>query len=177
MLTNASAGTDHVVLTDGTTVELSPMHRTDAGRLVRFHHALSPETTRLRYFTFHPELRPAELHRFTHVDHNDREALVALVGDEIIGVARYDRIDGTATAEVAFVVADSWQGRGLGKLLFSALAERAHTAGIDRFEADTLGDNLRMLRVFLHAGLPIQRRLEDGVYHVCLDLNPDANDR
>lgn len=161
---------DEVVLRDGTRVEVRPMHRTDAGRLVRFHRTLSPETTRLRFFTFHPELSPRELDRFTHVDHRDREALVAVVDDEIVAVARYDRQPDGASAEVAFVVADGWQGRGLGTALFRALVERARAVGIDRFVADTLADNRRMLKVFHHAGLPIAQRFEDGLVQLTMEL-------
>ena len=92
------------------------MHADDAASLLRFHHTLSPETTHLRFFAVHPELSEAELHRFTNVDHRDREAIVATVADEIVGVARFDRLEVSTDAEVAFVVADSWQGRGLGAL-------------------------------------------------------------
>jgi GNAT superfamily N-acetyltransferase len=159
-----------VLLRDGTPAEIVPMHRTDAGRLARFHHALSPETTRLRFFNVHPELSPKELYRFTHVDHVDREAVVAVVDDEIIAVARWDRMAERDQAEVAFVVADSWQGRGLGTLLLAALVDRAGGAGIVRFHAETLGENRRMLEVFRHAGLPMTTRFEDGVVHVVIEL-------
>ena len=162
-----------VVLRDGTAAEIMPMHRTDAGRLARFHHTLSPETTRLRFFTFHPELSADELFRFTHVDHRDREALVAVVDGEIVAVARFDRLEGGDDAEAAFVVADSWQGRGLGTLLFRALAARAREVGIKRFRAETLAENQRMLRVFHHAGLPYQHRFEDGVVQLTLELGAE----
>lgn len=172
----ASAASDEVVLRDGTRAEIMPMHRTDAGRLVRFHHTLSPETRRLRFFTFHPELSPKELHRFTHVDHHDREALVAVIDDEIVAVARFDRLaaGADAEAEAAFVVADSWQGRGLGTLLFQALASRARAVGIARFHADTLGENHRMLKVFLHAGLPVRQHFEDSLVHLTLELGTES---
>ena len=149
------------------------MHRTDAGRLVAFHRRCSIETTRLRFFTVHPELRPEELHRFTHVDHLDREAIVAVVDDEIVGVARYDRTPG-GEADVAFVVEDAWQGRGLGALLFEALARCARCAGIDVLTAQTLAENRRMLAVFRHAGHRVRTRFEDGVVDVEIDLREAA---
>ena len=133
-------------------VEIVAMRPADATRLVRFHHTLSRETTYLRFFSFHPELSTDELYRFTHVDHRDREAVVAVADREIVGVARFDRVDDSTDAEVAFVVADSWQGRGLGTRLFEHLARRARDVGIDRFVADTLAHNRPMLAVFHHAG-------------------------
>jgi len=157
-----------VTLRDGTEADLVPMGPGDDVRLLRFHKTLSIETTYLRFFTVHPDLRPDELHRFTHVDHVDREAIVAVVDGEIVGVGRYDRAGDEA--EVAFVVADAWQGRGIGRALFDHLAVRAREVGIDRFVADTLPHNDRMLNVFRHAGLPIRSRYLDGTVHVELEL-------
>ena len=166
-----------VELRDGTVVDLIPMRPADAERLVRFHHRLSPETTYLRFFSFHPELSNDELYRFTHVDHRDREAVVAVAAGEIVGVARFDRLERGADAEVAFVVADSWQGRGLGTLLFEQLARRARQVGIARFVAETFAHNHPMLAVFHHAGLPVTKRYEDGVVHLAIDLDPGTEVR
>ena len=157
-------------LRDGTLVDIVAMRPSDAVRLVRFHHTLSEATTYMRFFSFHPELSTDELYRFTHVDHRDREAVVAVADGEIVGVARFDRVDGSTDAEVAFVVADSWQGRGLGTRLFEHLASRARSVGIDRFVADTLAHNRPMLAVFHHAGLPLTDHMEAGVAHVVIDL-------
>jgi GNAT superfamily N-acetyltransferase len=171
---------DAVQLRDGSTIALLPMGPDEEARLVRFHHRLSPETTRRRFFSIHPELSSDELHRFTHVDHVDREAIIAVADGEIVAVARFDRIGGGADAEVAFVVADSWQGRGLGPVLLSRLAERAGQLGVARFVAETLHDNRRMLSVFRHAGYPITERLEDGVVDVTIELSeggPPPSDR
>jgi GNAT superfamily N-acetyltransferase len=164
-----------VALRDGTEVGLHAMHADDAASLLRFHGTLSPETTYLRFFTPHPELSDDELHRFTHVDHHDREAIVATADEQIIAVARFDRLDDHAYAEVAFVVADAWQGRGLGTALFERLAERARRVGIRRFVAETLPQNRPMLSVFHHAGLPVTSRFRDGVVHLVIDLTAGAD--
>ena len=118
------------LLADGRVVQVRPIDPTDAARLVHFHESLSPETTRLRFFTPHPYLSEAEVARFTTVDHHDREALVALADDELIGVARFDREAGSQDADVAFVVADAWQGSGVASLLLEHLAARARTEGL-----------------------------------------------
>ena len=164
-----------VVLPDGATVDIEPMRASYAERLDHFHHTLSGETVRLRFFGVHPDLSDQELHRFTHVDHVNREALVAVHSGQIVGVARFDRLsDGGSEAEVAFVVADAWQGRGLGTVLFERLAARARELGIGRFVADTLFLNRRMLAVFRATGLPHAERIEVGVVHVVLELDPPA---
>jgi GNAT superfamily N-acetyltransferase len=147
--------------------EMAP---SDADRLLRFHDTLSSETLRMRFFSPHPRLSPEELARFTTVDHHDREALVALDGDDIVAVARWDRLADRALAEVAFVVADAWQGRGIGPLLLARLAELARANGIDRLVALVLPENERMLEMLRHTGLPARRRFADGVVHVELDL-------
>ena len=159
-----------IELRDGTEVHLHPMRADDAEGLLRFHRRLSPETTYLRFFSVHPELSARELDRFTHVDHRDREAVVATIDEEIVAVARFDRLGETADAEVAFVVADSWQGEGLGTALFDRLARRAREVGVSRFVAEVLPNNRPMLNVFHHAGLPVTTCIRDGVAHLVLDL-------
>jgi GNAT superfamily N-acetyltransferase len=160
-----------VRLRDGTTVAVLPMGPEEADRLVRFHGTLSAETTRRRFFSVHPELSPDEVHRFTHVDHVDREAVIAVADGEIVAVARFDRLADRHDAEVAFVVADSWQGRGLGSVLFRHLVERARELGVRRFVAETLAHNVAMLALFRHAGLPITERHGGGVVDVALELD------
>jgi RimJ/RimL family protein N-acetyltransferase len=161
---------DHMELLDGRTVRIRPISPEDVDALVLFHEGLTNETTRMRFFVMHPHLTPAELERFTHVDHHDREALVALNGSDIIAVARFDRLPKSDDAEVAFVAADGWQGNGVGTLLLEHLARRARTEGVTRFVADTLGDNHRMLRVFRRSGLMVGSETHAGVVHVTLDL-------
>jgi len=166
-----------VHLRDGTAVDLVAIRPADAERLVRFHHTLSPDTTYRRFFAFHPELNPTELYQFTHVDHREREAIIAVVGGEIIGVGRYDHLDedggAGGDAEVAFVVADSWQGRGLGTILLEHLTQRAREAGLTRLVADTLAHNRPMLAAFDRAGATT-KGVHAGVVHIAIDLGSPA---
>ena len=129
-------------------MQIRPIEPGDAAELERFHAALSPETIRMRFFAPHPRLSAAELERFTVVDHRDREALVVRNAGAIIGVARYERLPGTCEAEAAFVVADRWQGSGVGTLLLEHLGGRGRDNGLERFVAETLSDNRRMIDVF-----------------------------
>ena len=157
-------------LHDGRTVGIRPISPSDGDALVRFHEGLTNETTRLRFFVLHPHLQPSEVEYFTHVDHHDREAMVALDGDDIIGVGRFDRLPGTSDAEVAFVVADDWQGNGVGTQLLEQLVHRARAEGVTRFLADTLNENHRMRGVFRDSGLLVKSEMRSDVVRVIVDL-------
>ncbi len=153
----------NVVLVDGGTVFVRPIMPEDAERLVAFHQRLSAQTLHYRFFSPRPRLSARDVERFTVVDHDDRVALVAMLGDDMIAVARYDRLPGSDEAEVAFVVEDSHQGRGLGTLLLEHLAAAARERGIHRFVAETLPDNQPMIGVFRSAGWEVRTRFEDGL--------------
>jgi acyl-CoA synthetase (NDP forming)/RimJ/RimL family protein N-acetyltransferase len=151
-----------VVVADGGTVHLRPMRPSDAEALVVFHAGLSERTRYLRYFSAYPRIPERDLYHFTHVDHHDRVAFVALLGSEIIAVGRYDREPGTDNAEVAFVVADAHQGRGIGSVLLEHLAAAARESGIRQFNAVVLAENTAMVRVFHDAGYETARHVEYG---------------
>ena len=137
-----------VVLADGGTVHVRPIRPDDAERLVAFHGRLAPESVYFRFFSPKPRLTDKEVEKFTTVDMDGRVALVALLHDDIVAVARYDRWPGRDEAEVAFTVADEHHGRGLATLLLEHLAAIAPTKGINRFTAEVLPDNRSMLGVF-----------------------------
>ena len=151
-----------VVVADGGTVHIRPIQPTDADALVAFHESLSARTRYLRFFSAYPRIPERDLHRFTHVDHHDRVALLALLGNEIIGVGRYDRTPEADDAEVAFVVTDAHQGRGIGSALLEHLAAAARESGVARFTAVVLAENDAMLRVFRDAGYQTTRHFEQG---------------
>ena len=133
---------------------------------------MSERTRYLRYFGAYPQIPPRDLERFTTVDHHDRVAFVALLGDDIVAVGRYERIDGGRPAEVAFVVEDAHQGRGLGSILLEHLAAAAQERGIERFVAEVLAENAAMVGVFRAAGYQVTREIEEGVFHLEFDIDP-----
>lgn len=165
---------EELVLPGGSAIMLRAMREDDAEGLVRFHHRLSAETTYLRFFSPHPELSVREVDRFTHVDHLDREAFVVVADGEIVGVGRLERLADPCSAEVAFAVDDSWQGRGVGRVLFEALARRAQEVGVTRFVAETLAHNRRMLNLFRSVDRPVTTSFADGNVRVEIDLEPRA---
>lgn len=160
-----------VVLLDGSTAHLRPIRPEDADDLQRFHVAQSAESIYLRFFAPMPRLSERDLHRFTHVDHHDRVALVITMGGEIIGVGRYDRIDGQS-AEVAFNISDPHHGRGLGSVLLEHLAAAARENDIHRFVAEVLPQNRKMIAVFRDAGYEVSHRYEDGVISLRFQIDP-----
>jgi len=150
------------VLADGGIVHLRPITPQDADRLRAMHARLSPETVYMRFFSMVRTLPARDVERFTTVDHDDRAAVVALLRDEIVGVVRYDKLPGTTDAEVAVVVEDAHQGRGLGPLLLEHLAAAANERHVDRFVANVLPSNRRMIEVFRSAGFAVERHMADG---------------
>ncbi|HXA29451.1 MAG TPA: GNAT family N-acetyltransferase [Candidatus Angelobacter sp.] len=162
------------VLADGGTVHLRPIRAADGAALIDFHSHLSAETVYFRFFTPRPHLTDQNVQRFTHVDYRDRMAFVGVLQDSIVAVARYERLVDAASAEVAFVVADAHQGRGLGTLLLELLATYARSQRITRFVAETLTHNRRMLDVFHAAGFRDVRQSEHGVVHVTMEITQTA---
>jgi acyl-CoA synthetase (NDP forming)/GNAT superfamily N-acetyltransferase len=159
-----------VVLSDGGTVHLRPIVPSDAEALVAFHGKLSDRTRYLRYFGLYPTIPRKDLERFSVVDHHDRVAIVALLGHEIIAVGRYERLDHGTSAEVAFVVADAHQKRGIGSILLEHLAAAARERGLRRFVAEVLAENSSMIHVFRLAGYQVRSGIEEGVAHLEFDI-------
>ncbi|MBN6041574.1 bifunctional GNAT family N-acetyltransferase/acetate--CoA ligase family protein [Amycolatopsis sp. 195334CR] len=161
-----------VLLSDGGTVHLRPVVPDDADGLVALHGRLSERTRYLRYFGAYPRIPQRDLERFSRVDHHDRVAFAAMLGDNIVAVGRYERLDRGPSAEVAFVVDDAHQGRGLGSILLEHLAAAASERGLRRFVAEVLAENPQMVRVFRDAGYQVSRAIEEGVLHLEFDIDP-----
>ncbi len=162
-----------VLLSDGTTVQLRPIRPADAPGIVAMHSRFSERTRYLRYFSPYPRIPERDLRRFVNVDHHDREAFVVLVSDQIVAVGRYERLGPAATeAEVAFVVEDAYQGRGIGSVLLEHLADAARRVGIPTFVAEVLPANNAMLRVFADFGYQVRRQFADGVVHLSFPIAP-----
>ncbi|MFD7665313.1 GNAT family N-acetyltransferase [Streptomyces sp. NPDC059788] len=170
-----------VVLRDGGTARIRPIAPDDAQRLVSFYEQVSDESKYYRFFAPYPRLSDRDVHRFTHHDYVDRVGLAATVGGEFIATVRYDRIDdrgrpakepGADQAEVAFLVQDAHQGRGVASALLEHIAAVARERGIRRFAAEVLPANTKMIKVFTDAGYTQQRTFEDGVVRLEFDLEP-----
>ncbi|MZD09497.1 GNAT family N-acetyltransferase [Streptomyces sp. SID5785] len=169
-----------VVLRDGGTARIRPITTADADRLTSFYEQVSDESKYYRFFAPYPRLSAKDVHRFTHHDYVDRVGLAATVGGEFIATVRFDRIDATGRpastpadeAEVAFLVQDAHQGRGVASALLEHIAAVARERGIRRFAAEVLPANTKMIKVFTDAGYTQKRSFEDGVVRLEFGLEP-----
>lgn len=163
-----------VVLVGGVEACLRPILPTDEQGIKDLVYSLSQETLYHRFMTRTKQFGTKQILDFVYVDHRSNVALVVTIseahGDDVIAVGRYFLDEKTNRAEVAFLVRDDWQGRGIGKLLFEALVVIAKQSGIAGFTAEVLRENRKMQAVFNRCGLAVSSHLDDDVYSFQMDF-------
>src|SRR6202022_61336 len=140
---------------------------------------LSLESRYFRFFSGAPNLNEAA-HRAAISEIRERCNLIALAGAVPIIVAKAGYVRGEGDrAEVAFAVADTFQGRGISTILLGQLAEIAHAVGVTTFDASVLSDNHRMIGVFRESGFEVSTHASAGVIELEFptSLLPEAIDR
>ena len=159
-----------ITLKDGARVRIRPILPEDETRLVTLYGRLSQHTAYQRFFTVMNRLPPDWAHYFANVDYRRRMALVVERDlewrPELIGVARYEPSDEEDTAEVAIVVQDYWQGKGLGTILLGEILRAGEANGIHQFRAYALADNHRILAMLSRLTDVQQRNVEQGVVDI-----------
>ena len=156
--------TADVLLADGSIAVIRSMRSEDRADLDLLHGEASDDSIRWRFFAVSRKTAQDYVeHLFS--EHGPEACLVATVGGRIVAVATAEAgaTEDAATAEVAFLVADPWHGRGLGSLMLEHLAARGRDLGIRRFTAEVLSDNRAMLGVFVDAGFSLSRSSSAGV--------------
>jgi acetate---CoA ligase (ADP-forming) len=146
-----------VVLRDGATVHVRPVRADDGPAMRAFFESVSPDSIWFRFFgTVNLDWATSWS---VNVDYADRFGLVVESGNPraIIAHAAYVRLD-HERAEVAFLVADAWQARGISTILLAHLAEAAEQHGISTLFAQVLPHNYRMIDVFRESGFPVELR-------------------
>ncbi|WP_245920233.1 GNAT family N-acetyltransferase [Actinomadura mexicana] len=150
------------IRTEPADVRIRPYGVTDRDRVRRMSDRLSADSLYTRFFSGTPRLPDHYVGLLEGLDHWDREALVALDGDEVLGIAEYVRDTArTWRADLAVLVADPWQRRGLGSTLVGCLSELAGRRGITEFDADVILTNRQAL-MFVRSGWPAARSTRDG---------------
>jgi RimJ/RimL family protein N-acetyltransferase len=154
------------VLPDGLEIRIRPIQPDDKRLLASGLAALSPLSVQRRFLAAKPRFTKAELRYLTEVDGHDHVALVAEspeVPDWIIGVGRFVRLaEDPEAAEVAIVVGDRWQRRGVGSELAAALAKEARRVGVRRFTATIAGDNRPAHRLMSKLTAQLEREAGGG---------------
>ena len=153
---------------------MRPIGPADAGRLRRMFDRLSPLSVYYRFFAPIRRPRPGVVEHLVAVDHERREALVALVDDEIVAVARYEGGDRGPDAELAVTVEDAWQRRGLGALLSARLAGLARLRGFTAFTATVLGENRAALALMRTIAPDARIQFASGQYAVYAPLRNET---
>jgi RimJ/RimL family protein N-acetyltransferase len=163
-----------LTLRDGSVVRIRPIRPDDAPRLQELHSRLSNQTAYQRFFTVVKRLAPDWARVLATVDYHRRLALVvepcASAEPGLIAVGRYDATDEPDTVEVAFVVQDNWQNRGLGTILFDAILRAAVARSYRRFSAYVLTDNRRMLDLITRFTRVESRKTEQNVTELVFTL-------
>ena len=177
MLSVALLDSESATLKDGTQVMIRPIQPDDAEDLQTTFQRLSMESIYLRFLSFKKVLTDEEAQYLATVDYSTRMAFVAICKEHdreiVVGVSRYALLDkdDPTVAESAVVVADEYQGRGLGKLLLRRLVIYARAKGIHYLRGNMQIGNDRMLDLVKRSGLPHQTRFMDGIWEVNIDIS------
>ena len=161
-----------VVLRDGTTLRIRPVRPDDDNGLLELFRRMSEQSLYYRFMSV-PRLDLQQIAKLSQVDYDQQFVMVGECGAPLAAVAGYYRNDRDGSrAEVAFAIPDALQGRGIGTRMLERLAEIARERGLRAFDAYVLGENRRMMDVFLESGFEVSQVLEHGVFHVSLLLEP-----
>ncbi|MFV0437619.1 MAG: GNAT family N-acetyltransferase [Desulfopila sp.] len=163
-----------MLLPDGTEIQLRAVKPTDEANMRNLMYNLSKETVYYRFKSRQLTFSPRQIQDFVYVDHRQEVTVVATIpeayGENIIGVGRYFLHENSNRAEVAFVVRDTWQNKGIGSFIYHHLATLAARNGISGFIARVLRENQRMQTIFHHSGHQVTTSLEQGVYSFVIDF-------
>ncbi|MGW4561150.1 bifunctional acetate--CoA ligase family protein/GNAT family N-acetyltransferase [Streptomyces sp. NPDC004561] len=163
----------HALLTDGTTVRIRRAGPADREAVLRLYEEMSPENLRLRFFSVSPASARRAADRVAAGNRTGYRALAAEVGGRLVGLAEYEVLPGTHTADVSLAVADDWHHQGVGTLLLEHAADAARGAGVTAFRADALAENHEVLKVFHDLGLRVTRDFEGPEVSCTVQLTED----
>lgn len=161
-------------LRDGTEIFFRPVKPTDETALSEMLYSLSEASVRTRYMTHTMRFPHKDVQQLTNIDYHRDLAIVGTVpsisGEHIVAIAQYFLDPNTGSAEVAFVVQDEWQQKGMGTLLLDYLSQIARKRGVKKFYAKVLPVNKAMLSVFYNSGYKINTEFDGEVYSISYDL-------
>ncbi len=164
---------------DDTMVYFRPVKPTDEPMLKDLFYSLSEKSIYNRFMSMKTKMPHRELQPFANIDYDTEMAVVGIVREHdvpvIIAASRYILDRESNTAEVAFLVRDDWQDRGIGSFLMGYITKIARQRGIRTFTAEVLPQNTAMLHVFHSTGLKVETKMEEGSCLIRIDLNSEEN--
>ncbi len=172
---------EHVLLKDGQGLLLRPAVAADVPLVEAFTHRVSRESLRLRFMASMSEVPRATVEGLCSGDFGDRGCLLAMVveddGDRVVGLGNYVGVGDGRTAEVAFLVEDEFQGRGISSLILERLAGIAAAKGYVEMNAEVLPENQAMMKVLTDSGFVVHRVWGADSVHVELPVSGGAAQR
>jgi len=162
-------------LRDGTEIFFRPVIPTDEPALSEMLYSLSDKSVQKRYMTHTMTFPHKDVQHLTNIDYRQDITIVGTVpgvsGDEIVAIAQYFLDPKTMCAEVAFIVQDEWQDKGMGTFLLTYLIEIAKGRGVKRFFAKVLPANKAMLNIFQNCGYKVTTEFDGDVYSISFKLS------
>lgn len=163
----------HELLRDGSRIDIRALRPEDEADMLAAVEKTSPQSLQRRFFVMKRHFSEKERAFFMDVDFKDHVAIVALAEEDsrkvIVGGGRYIVFE-PGRAEMAFIVIDSWQGRGVGSILMRHLVKFASDAGLHELTAEVLPENTAMIKVFEKFGFKPARRRDPQALHLVLKL-------
>jgi acyl-CoA hydrolase/GNAT superfamily N-acetyltransferase len=154
---------------------LRPVQMSDEHLLKDFFYSLSNDSLYRRFISARTDMHHDRLQPYVVIDYTKEMVILAVVQEEeketIVGMAQYTIDENTHTAEVAFVVRDDHQGRGIGAELLSSITLLAKKSGLLGFTASVLMENVPMLQLFEKMGFIIEKRAEAGMYELKMSFS------
>ncbi len=161
-------------LNDGTEIFFRPVKPTDESALSEMLYSLSSSSVKKRFFTYTKTFPHRDIQKLTNVDYLTDLAVVGVVpglgGEEIVAIAQYFMDPKTKVAEVAFIVQDEWQDKGMGSRLLSYITSVARKRGVNGFRATVLPENKAMLNMFYNSGFKVKTEFDGDAYQISYDI-------
>lgn len=161
---------------EGLKIRFRALRPSDEEGMRRLFYRFSDEAVYYRFFSALKTMPHPKMQQYVNVDYRTTMAVVGLVGEpgqgKIIAEARWVVWPGTSRADLAFVVDEEYGGNGIATYLYRMLARLAQDRGITTFTADVLASNRAMMRVIEKGGFAVEAKLEEGAYHLEIDLSP-----
>jgi len=164
----------HSTLRDGTEIFFRPIKPTDEPALAEMLYSLSDQSVTTRYLARTVAFPHRQIQHLTNIDYKKNFAIVGVVpsasGEEIVAIAQYFLDPQTQAAEVAFLVLDEWQQKGMGTFLLDYITQIAKQRGVKRFYAKVLPKNKPMLAIFHNSGYKVNTEFDGDLYSITYDL-------